>query len=210
MTSENRAVAVKKSGLGWVVDSFIDHAPQIVVTASGLLGVGLAALSPFLKTYGPIAWLGAGLAAAVGFTAVFALYTRLRVYLIRARHLELFQIQAVTVNPLRSSFEKERVRLADFFYPGVDVYANKTFRECEIVGPGAMALIGHGFLSGCGFIGCDIVAVRKAPVHTAAGFTNCQFDRCRFINVTMFIDANTAAELIKDSGGKATVIGING
>lgn len=160
----------------------------------------LATLSTPLRAYGPLAW------AAVAITTVFALsvaywiYQRAQLTSADAQHRQLLAAPPTSVNPLRSSFEKERIRVADFYSPFGGPHVSKTFTACEIVGPGAVAILSKCFLNQGNFVACDIVAVKDARITTAAGFETCTFTDCKFINVTIFVAHGLAAKMASEVG----------
>jgi hypothetical protein len=104
--------------------------------------------------------------------------------------------------------------LADFFSSYYEPHKGKIFTHCEILGPGALALLNHTSLIGCDFIRCDLIAVKGAGVMTAAGFERCTWDGCKFINATIFLPQNIAESLLRGEGissdGPMTIIGLNG
>ena len=45
---------------------------------------------------------------------------------------------------------------------------------------------------------CDMMVIEKGPVFAAVGFANTVFDRCKFYNVTLYIDPGTAQAIAAD------------
>lgn len=213
-TTERRAFA---SGAGWLWDWAIDHWFQIAVTVSGIVVAKVAAVSHWLGQYGPIAWIGTGLLFVVIVSLTYALsrwlLAKARLAKAETRYRDALASVPRSVNPLLSSFEKERFKVSDFYSPFAIVNEGKSFTDCEIIGPGCIAILSHCNLWSPHLIGCDVVAVTKAHVKTAAGFTKSTFKDCRFINVTLMVPMDLSKEIAKTKDGSTgeaiEIIGLN-
>lgn len=205
------ATAGKKALWDWISDWIIAHWPQIVITLSGVAMTYLAAVTLWLRAYGPVAVAGVVLLALVMLSFAYWMYARGTLNRSEARYREMQAIPPTTVNPLRSTFENERIRASDFYSPLSGMHHAKTFNSCEIVGPGAIALMACNLYHGH-FIACDVVAVKTALIKTAAGFEHCTFNNCKFINATIFVSHGTAESISSiptDNGRPMEVIGFN-
>lgn len=119
-----------------------------------------------------------------------------------------------TVNPLRQSFDRERIRVSDFWNTFVKLrhYKGTAFRNCQLHGPGAIV-----FWHGCTlrqpeFLSCDLVCVNNAHIHTAVVFENATFDDCAFVSTTLYLSRNICDLLVdefKKSGTTPLIIGYN-
>lgn len=213
--TEGRALS---SGAAWLWDWAIDHWFQIAVTLSGVVVAKIAAVSKWLGGYGPIAWIAAGLLFVVIVSVTYALVrwliAKAKLAKTESQYREALARVPRSVNPLLSSFEKERLRVSDFYAPFSLLNEGKTFRDCEIIGPGCVAMLGQCSLFEPHLIACDVVAVKSAHVKTAVGFSKSAFHNCKFINVTLMVPFDAARDLIaplKDSstGQPVEVIGLN-
>lgn len=131
-----------------------------------------------------------------------------------ARYNEAAARPLATVNPLRQTFEREKIDIADFWsaMPNVRHYTGATFRECQLHGPGTVIFHHECRLYSDVFTMCDIACIRTAPVKTAIIFERCTFDRCNFINLTIFTAVNAAEMMVAEAqraGENLIIIGLN-
>lgn len=204
-----------KSVKSWLWDWSIDHWPQIGVALSGSIMAAIALVSDWLRAYGPAAWVAAFALGVLIASEIYRIIAMGRDALANSRlRTMLASTPPLTVNPLRSTFDSERVRVSDFYSPYHVMHKGKSFKDCEIVGPGAMVVLDHCSLNNCGFVECDLVSVKKAMLKTAAGFQATAFNDCRFYNVTIFIPESLAKHFLATmldgkTGEVLQVIGIN-
>ena len=156
----------------------------------------LAYITTPLQKYAPLSW---GLAAVVSLLLLALGYWLFAIARLRrsdARVRETLASPPITVNPLRTAFEDERVRVSDFYYLPHEYHDGKTFARCHVVGPGAIAIVGCPLLD-CSFHACDIIAVKESTaVRTAAGFKHTTFNGVTFVSVTIFVSVRDAEALV--------------
>ena len=200
LAEQVQSTHARKAGVGWIIDQAIEHWPVLALSLSGAAGGVLAALTSWLHAYGPIAWGGAAIVGAGAAAVIYWLFMKAKVMSASADYDRAMATVPVTVNPLKSSFENERVRLSVFFSAHAVVRTSKTFRNCEIYGPGALVVLEDCTLRGCGFTQCDLVALpERTPVYTAVGFRRTAFEDCKFFNVTMFFPLPVCQKIVEDS-----------
>lgn len=151
-----------KAGFKWMVDYAIEHPVQIaIVIGSGTMTL-LAYISSFLNQYGPVAWGAVGILTML-LLAVMAMIVALAMSAFaKAQYLKVITFEPHSTNPLKSQFERERLRIGDFYSPFGILNENKHFNDCEIQGPGSAIFIGNGSVDSCNFMRCDFVVVKKA------------------------------------------------
>jgi hypothetical protein len=103
-----------------------------------------------------------------------------------------------TVNPLRQHFDRERIRISDFWNPMFQLYKGVVFRDSQIHGPGTIAFWHGTTLRGADFTTCDMVCVTNALIRTAVVFENSTFENTTFVSMTLYIPRNMCDALIED------------
>ena len=101
------------------------------------------------------------------------------------------------INPLEDHFDRRRILLSEFFSPYNAVVRQKTFRNCEIFGPGSMVLRGTN-LNQPLIMNSDFVVIEQGMIHSAVGFDECSFINCKFYAITILLNRDAAKEIIRD------------
>lgn len=208
-------MAEKRGGLGavfvWFRGALIEHWIGILVGAGTLLVTTLAAVSKFLRPYGALGWAAAAIVTLLLLSLIYAVYAWAMDRVATSNYKHMLTGLTPTVNPMATNFEDQRISIAEFFHPLSVVHQGKTFRRCEFIGPGAIAFLSHTNVFEPNMIACDLVAVKTAPIHTAAGFERSQFDRCRFINLTVFLPEHLVKGILTEmkSDQPIQIIGYN-
>jgi hypothetical protein len=181
----------------WAYDRIIGNWAAIVTIASGGGMTYLASITKWLNHYGPVAWGAVGIGSALVVALITYIMSIAKKYRANAYYLQESAKPTEHVNPLESSFERKRFRVHEFFSSFLLINKGKSFTECDIVGPGSIALIQNCTVTDAHLLQCDIVVV-KAGLNTilgAAGFDTAIFNRCRFFNVTMIVTEETALQM---------------
>lgn len=121
----------------------------LLTIGSGAMSAWAAYATATLAAYSPLSWIAAGLLGALVFVWVLAGGAWLRANLYRASMMQRTLKRADIINPLDDNFNKVRIRTSELLPPGQKIIRNKTFRDCEIVGPDVAA-----------FGGCFLMAFR--------------------------------------------------
>lgn len=137
----------------------------------------------------PASWVYAGIAGAL-LTAI--------IMLIAAMALERFQLvrfrngvfSSTQINPLDPIFTSRRIRFVDLAPPVGGIIENKTFIDCDLIGPFNLAFDMCTFQQNSGQV-VDALLVKKglSPLN-GLGFRSCTFQRCRFYLVTFLVQEN--------------------
>jgi hypothetical protein len=89
----------------------------------------------WLASYGPIAWVGAGLIGMLACSVVAYLVSITYVKIRTIRLLRRISERADAINPMDQYFHSKRINLQWFVPPSGDAVEGKTFTKCEIIGP---------------------------------------------------------------------------
>lgn len=144
--------------------------------------------SGVFSEYAPLSWVVAGFLGLMVY--VFAVYIngtgRLRS--VRSRYDANFMAKTGGVDPLAKVFEDKRIFLNDFVLPSHAYVEDKTFVNCEIVGPANMYFeFGNG-VDNVKPHPVDAVALNgENPFSNGIVFRNCRFRGCTFHRITIFL-----------------------
>ena len=113
----------------------------------------------WISQWGAFGWAGAGLVAFFVFASGIALTGLAREKWVLAG-IERQRAKAPdAINPVDKAFIGKRIRLTDLVRPSTNYIRNKTFTDCQLVGPMLVSL-GNSSMVGSGFINCNWVVVR--------------------------------------------------
>ena len=180
---------IKKMGF-WVWDNY----EKLLQVGALLLGFGLPAwaahVSPFMREYAPLSWVLAGFGGLIAASIVMAIgawtYSR---FMLARRTAEI--IENSRVNPLMDRFDRETIRMIDFYHPHYVPHENKDFRNCEIIGPGMVYF--EGFTAhGCFFRHVQIVVVAtNQELWGMTYFKDAKIIDCKLTNLTLVMNQVT-------------------
>lgn len=146
----------------WIYDRITNNWALLLAATGGTVMSVLAAVSEFLKPYGPFGIGAAAIIFALLVWLTLAASTLLfaKAGLKRAERsaVEKWKEQVETVNPLDDEFNRRRLRVTDLANPITGVIANKKIINCELIGPANIAFRG-GFdaRGGIYFERCEVV-----------------------------------------------------
>lgn len=162
-------------------------------------GAAMSALAYF-QDVPPLAWGAAFFAGLLGVAVIRFINSAGAERRARAEYEMQVARPPVTVNPLRKSFEGEKISLADFWHPNGHSrsYNNVSIHNCQIHGPGSMALDGHSVMADCIFSGCDLVCILPGSViSTAVLFNDATIKDCQLVSVTLYLGEGEAQALMQ-------------
>ena len=182
-----------KAARTWLWDKAIEHWLTILISSGvGGLAMGyLASISSWLDKYGPIAWGAIGLATwfFILFISAFTywLYALARM---RSQQATFAAMQSKTtdyINPLEDTFHKRRIKIQDLIDPYSHDIKNKTFTDCELVGPANLVFNKNCHFSGVNFAVCNLVLVNKNFIPYSVTMVNdLHMTRGKVIGATLF------------------------
>lgn len=142
-----------------------------------------------LQNYAPFSWVIAGFAGVFSIALSLLLVSVARRQWHRTSFDQVFRKSHPAINPLDETFSNTRIFLNDFVLPSDTQIKNKTFIDCEIVGPANIYLHANNYLKET-HNSTLIDAVRLEPnpvIYNAFSFENCVFRRCSFHKITLFV-----------------------
>lgn len=159
---------------------------------SALLATGLPAWAVWtmnlLSDFAPLSWVGAGFSGFLLFCLGFWVYAQARFRVVRARFASRSLEKGGNANPMEQVFERRRIFLNEFALPSSPFITDKTFVDCEIIGPCNIYLIAGCNVSETKLPNCDaIVLDSESKPFNAYGFIDCTFRRCSFQRVTFIL-----------------------
>ncbi|HKQ24070.1 MAG TPA: hypothetical protein VJT81_06465 [Burkholderiales bacterium] len=195
------------AGLSWLVDHAIEHWPTIVAAViGGGLMTYLAAVSQWLEPFGPVAWGAAGLLALLIMAIALALLGIARTKFVAANFAEKFN-NVTSVNPMAGRYERQRVRLADFFHPFYRPIEDARFENCDLLGPAHLVFVGNTIIGNSSFYDCEIVIVKpNAVVRGVTGFKDCHINRCRLFRLTLYMPKDAFLKTKAQMGGNELTV----
>jgi hypothetical protein len=190
------------SGLGGIAmkdnvftSFFIKHSLAIFVIATVCCLTLIVYSTNSIKPYVFGMWMIVGILTSLLFSGV-ALVVVLAAAAVEKARKYIIAYQPQEGISLKERYEKERIRVSDFFSAFLMVNENITFEKCEIQGPGSIYLLENSDLDNCTFKLCDWIVVKSnASVNTAAHFRNTVFLECSFFNVAIYMSQETADRL---------------
>jgi hypothetical protein len=161
--------------------------------AAAILFAWAVDASALLAGYRPLStvfalFLGAALAAGI-----WQLGATAQRQMVRNAYDSRLLARSGAIDPLARTFENKRIYLNDFVLPSKPLIEDKTFIDCEIIGPANIVLLSGNAIGELRPPHCDavLIAARGEPSNGYA-FRNCTFRGCSFLRVTLMV---TEAEL---------------
>jgi hypothetical protein len=175
----------------WTLDRITNNWAALVGLVGGAAMTYLAAISAWLRPYAPVSWGLVGLISAFLIVVVLWLIAKIRTQFIMGTISKSFVNAEKHVNPKQETFQGQRINLNDLILPFHRIINGKTFIDCEIVGPGNLALsprLPRGSMTACRFIGSNGVIVKYgSQVPFTILLENCAFLRCDMLGLLMFM-----------------------
>lgn len=142
-----------------------------------------------LSDYAPFSWVAAGFAGLLIGAVVYALYQWGYRKRIHAKYDARFLERSDWINPLGRTFENNRIVLNDFVLPSHPIVEDKTFVDCEIIGPANIYMAQGSQAVENKYPRLDAVYVEKdKQFENGFVFVRCLFTNCSFHRVTLFVD----------------------
>lgn len=141
--------------------------------------------------------VGYGIASLLGlfvFAVVRACWIRANLWTLDAKHRAFLSSQSSAFDPMASIYQGKRIFLRDLVPPGRRLVSEKKFINCEIIGPGNIAVaLNHengnpSIFKDNIFHDVDCIQIAPGPEklsRNAIYFPGCDFDGCHFHNVNL-------------------------
>ena len=138
--------------------------------------------------YQPFSWVAAGLSGMLVVAIAFAVFSSARSRYVRSQYdINLYK-RSGFVDPMAATFENKRIFLSDFILPSDPYIGEKTFINCEIVGPANLFFQGNYQVHEQMLPFVDAVML-NGDRNFFNGITveNCTFRRCSFKRITLMM-----------------------
>lgn len=170
-------------------DTILPFAKYALPTATvGLIVSWSARLVGIFGQYAPFSWIVAGLLAAFITALIIAILAWAYRTRIRAKYDAKFLGSSGPINPLAKTFEAQRIYLNDFCLPSHPFIDDKTFINCEIIGPAnIMFAVGNSATENIQPPLDAVLLNGKNPFTNGYAFRNCIFRKCSFQRITFFV-----------------------
>ncbi len=146
-----------------------------------------------LRPYAPFSWALAALVGALGFAGAYWLIaTAKSVWVTATIRKDFHSLKANPINPLDSMFQKQRIKITDLRSPLSDAIENKTFIDCDILGPVIVGLsqsnTGRMTITNSTFHMCTGVIIRtNVSVPFSVTLRDCTFINCKIYGVQFVV-----------------------
>lgn len=158
----------------------------IIPLSGGSLAAWAAHAADIFTQFAPFSWVASGL---LGFALICVALKWLASARLGILHLQLRKriSEVDSVNPMDSTFQRRRINVTQIQPPVGNNIENRTFVDCDIVGP-ANILVLDCTIRAAG--GSSVDAVHWTTEHyprNCTAFVNCTFTNCRFYMVTFLV-----------------------
>lgn len=135
--------------------------------------------------YSPASWVIAGFAGLTAAATSYWLFTAAYRTWVRTKYNARLYERSGFVDPMAKTFEDKRIYLSDFCLPSHPLIDNKTFINCEIIGPSNLVLEYSNNVTEQKYPICDAVLLKKGQMYYNATLVRtCTFRHCSFQRVT--------------------------
>lgn len=156
-----------------------------------------------LSQYAPFSWIASGLGGALIVALIILMVAFGRLKWAQASATNKWRESVAAISPLEDTFRSQRIRFSDLISPIRPEIRNKTFIDCEMIGPANLAMLatrpGGGGFNGTGFVDCDWIVVKdKTRIYNGALLVDCNFLRGVVYKATFYIVAEHALMMAKE------------
>ncbi len=158
-----------------------------LMVGGSAVAVWVVHMTETLNAYAPASYF----VAALGTALAIYIMNALRVYAAQWAQVIRFRQRVHDtnhVNPMEDTFRKQRIRLIDLAPPVGGAIRNRTFIDCDIVGPANALFLPDCIFQNCGGEAVDGLIIREGSfARNGFGFENCTFRNCRFYLFTFMV-----------------------
>lgn len=156
------------------------------IVASFALPAWAVRVSGLMAQYAPLSWVVAGFLGITVAVPLFALFAWARGKLVRTRYDARLLARGGEIDPLAKTFERKRIFLSEFVLPSKPLVEDKTFIDCEIIGPATVILHQGNTVNEHRLPICDAYVMNaSANPNTGYVFNRCAFRGCSFVRVSL-------------------------
>lgn len=163
------------------------------VSAVGWISKLAAERTEWISKLGPYGILLASAGGVLLFAGIFLALMWGRFAWIKGQAINRWKdVVGDKFNPMEDTFQGQRINLLDLVAPYDNVIKGKTFIDCDILGPGTVAIRATrpnaGSIMGVTFEDCDWVETRNdASSRNCIFLEDCNFHRGRVVRLVIFI-----------------------
>ena len=170
-------------------DKLVRWVPVLFGTAATSWGSAWATYASTTYTkFGALSLWVAALLGALSFLAGYSLWTYARLNVEKSAFARERAKQPGAIDLMQDVFTKQRINLQAFKGLFSEPVENKTFVDCELVGPAVILLAQNVSISGAHFTNCDLIRVaRDRIIYNAQPLQNVTITRGRLIGVTLLV-----------------------
>jgi hypothetical protein len=158
---------------------------------STYLTAHFASLNTWIAKFGPIGYWSAGLLGGLVVALAGLIIAHIRLLWMTGGAIDKWKKDVSAANPLDDQFTRLRLKFQDLAHPVSKRIANKTFVNCELMGPANIVVAGNSSFNATGFMNCDVVVFRppppELPIHNCIILESVNFIGGSIWNVTLFI-----------------------
>lgn len=160
----------------------------VLMTSIGLPAWAVNTMG-FFGEYSPLSWILAGFAGALFWALVRIVWVWGKRVAVQAKYDAKILERADIINPIDLTFEGKRIFINDLVLPSHPYIADKTFINCELIGPANIYFLANNTASPIRPPRIDGVWLGPTAgfnVANAFTFSNCIFRGCSFQRITIF------------------------
>lgn len=174
----------KKFSLEWFIDKIW---PIFWVTFGGSLITVASYLTEWIKQYGPLALVVTFFIGSAITLWLYNLALNLRMKATTQKYAAHL-MNTNQINILEDKFEKQNLKVNDFFNPYYIPHTNKTIANSIISGPGSLFMPG-AIISRCKFYNCQVVLTDATiPIQNITCFRDANITDSLFVGCTLFMN----------------------
>jgi len=162
--------------------------PLVPAGAFAVLVGYLSSTVAWINQYGAFGWVVSGvLAFLAGSVALLCLATAWGGFE-RSRATRKWMGDVSQVNPMRPSFQSERISISDLAHPIDNTIKGKVFNQCELIGPSNVFFLTGNSVNNPLFMNCDTVIIKDdCFLNNVVKIVNCSFIGGEIWNCTFFM-----------------------
>jgi hypothetical protein len=154
----------------------------------GGLGVWILITAAFLLTY-------------LSITLVRYQNAKRKVLESQASLIDKLHADITPMNAIESSYSKVKIKIADLNNPIKNSIQNKTFTNCQVLGPANVLLLGSSNVINCEFINCDFVVIRNnITIYNVIVLKDISFINCELTQLTFYIPLDAISKFSNTPG----------